>query len=315
MTDGEDETDVTRGDALGGDPTADFAAERSRLVGLAYRMLGSVHDAEDVVQEAWLRLARQDRAGIANLAAWLTTVTSRLCLDRLRVLRTQRERYVGPWLPEPLVSTTPGPDETAELDESLRLALLVVLERLTPEQRVAFVLHDVFDVPFGQVASVLATSDANARQLASRARRTVRDGAPPPALPPARQRVVVEPFLRAVLAGDLAGVVNALAPGVVLTSDGGGRVNAALRPIVGVDKVARFLVALQRLAAEADVEARTALVNGEVGVVVRVVPWPGSRTQAGVTVVVPRVGPDGLVHAVDVVRNPDKLAALGAAGA
>ncbi|MFS0703377.1 RNA polymerase sigma factor SigJ [Cellulomonas sp. 179-A 9B4 NHS] len=310
-----DETDATRGDAVGPDPAAEFAAERSRLVGLAYRMLGSVHDAEDVVQEAWLRLARQDRAGIANLAAWLTTVTSRLCLDRLRAVRAQRERYVGPWLPEPVVSTAPGPDDVAEVDESLRLALLAVLERLTPEQRVAFVLHDALDVPFDQVASVLGTTGANARQLAVRARRVVQADAPPPAAPVGAQRVVVERFLRAVLTGDLPAVVGVLAPGVVLTSDGGGRVSAALRPVVGADKVSRFLVGLRRLALDAEVGAWTALVNGELGVVVRVVPLPGSRAEAGLTVVVPRVGADGLVHGIEVVRNPDKLAAAGAADA
>ncbi|WP_250445419.1 RNA polymerase sigma factor SigJ [Actinotalea sp. C106] len=295
------------------DVVTEFEAERARLVGLAYRMLGSVHDAEDVVQEAWLRLARQDRAEIRNLAAWLTTVASRLCLDRLRTVQALREQYVGPWLPEPVVSQAPGPAERAEVDESMRLALLMVLEHLTPGQRVAFVLHDVFDVPFDQVASVLETSEENARQLASRARRAVQRGAPTPAVPGDQQRAVVDSFLRAVAAGDLGEVVSVLAPGVVLTSDGGGRVSAALRPVVGADKVARFFLGLWQLASDADVDLETVLVNGEVGVVVRIAPHPGSRVEAGATVVLPRVGPDGLVHGIDVVRNPDKLVRIGAA--
>ncbi|MBO1752843.1 RNA polymerase sigma factor SigJ [Actinotalea sp. BY-33] len=295
------------------DVVTEFEAERARLLGLAYRMLGSVHDAEDVAQEVWLRLADQDRAEIRNLPAWLTTVASRLCLDRLRAAQTRREQYVGPWLPEPVVSQVPGPAELAEVDESMRLALLTVLAHLNPGQRVAFVLHDVFDVPFDQVASVLDTSEANARQLASRARRAVQQGAPPPAVPRDQQRAVVDAFLRAVAAGDLGEVVSALAPGVVLTSDGGGRVSAALRPVLGADKVARFFLGLWQMAHDAEVDLETVLVNGEVGVVVRIRPHPGSRIEAGATVVLPRVGPDGLVHGIDVVRNPEKLAGLGAA--
>ncbi|MBX9246838.1 RNA polymerase sigma factor SigJ [Actinotalea ferrariae] len=289
---------------------AEFDAERGRLVGLAYRMLGSVHDAEDVVQEAWLRLARSDRPAIDNLAAWLTTVTSRLCLDRLRAVRASREQYVGPWLPEPLVSTTPGPAEVAEVDESIRMALLVVLEELTPEQRVAFVLHDVFGVPFGQLADVLGTSEANARQLASRARRAVRSQSPEPAVPRATQEAVVHAFLRAAVEGDLAGLVAVLAPDVVLRSDGGGLVHAALRPISGAEKVARFVLGIRELAAGAELRTDVAVVNGEVGLVLHVVAGEGTRTESGVTVVVPRVGADGLVHGLDLVRNPEKLGRL-----
>lgn len=291
---------------------AEFERERGRLVGLAYRMLGSVHDAEDAVQEAWLRLARSDRPAIDNLAAWLTTVTSRLCLDRLRAVRASREQYVGPWLPEPLVSTAPGPAEVAEVDESIRMALLVVLEELTPEQRVAFVLHDVFGVPFTQLADVLRTSEANARQLASRARRTVRSEAPQPAVPRARQEAVVHAFLRAAVEGDLAGLVAVLAPDVVLRSDGGGLVHAALKPISGAQKVARFVMGIRELAAGAELRTELAVVNGELGVVLDLVAGASSRTDPGVTVVVPRVGPDGLVHGLDLVRNPEKLRHLQA---
>lgn len=293
------------------DVADEFQRERGRLVGLAYRMLGSVHDAEDVVQEAWLRLARTDRSQIDNLAAWLTTVTSRLCLDRLRVVRAAREQYVGPWLPEPLVSTAPGPAEVAEVDESIRMALLVVLEELTPEQRVAFVLHDVFGVPFDQVADVLGTSGANARQLASRARRAVQSDAPEPAVPPAQQEAVVQAFLRAALEGDLAGLVAVLAPDVVLRTDGGGRVHAALRPVRGAEKVARFVLGIRELAGDGELRVEPAVVNGEVGVVLHLVAGPRTRTESGVTVVVPRIGADGRIHGLDIVRNPEKLGGVG----
>lgn len=294
----------------------EFEAHRSRLVGVAYRILGSVVEAEDAVQDAWLRLAAADRSAIDEPAAWLTTVTSRLCLDRLRSARVRRETYVGPWLPEPWVQgveAPPGPDALVELDESVRLALLVVLEGLTPEQRVAFVLHDVFAVPFTEVADALGTSVAAARQLASRARRAVRDDRPPPAVPLARQREVVEAFTRATLAGDLDGLLRTLAPGVVLRSDGGGVVSAALRPVVGADHVARLLVGLVVRAGGAPVTVVPVLVNGELGAIVEIGGGAGAAS-AETNVVLPRVGPDGLVHGVDMVRNPEKLTRIRVPG-
>ena len=287
----------------------EFEEHRSRLVGVAYRILGSVTEAEDAVQDAWLRFVGADRSAVEEPAAWLTTVTSRLCLDRLRSARARRETYVGPWLPEPWVQgldAPPGPDVLAEHGESVRLALLVVLEELTPEQRVAFVLHDVFAVPFTEVADALGTSVAAARQVASRARRTVRDRRPPPAVPLARQREVVEAFTRATLAGDLDGLLRTLAPGVVLRSDGGGVVSAALRPVVGPDRVARVLIGLVTRSAGSPVTVVPVLVNGELGALVDVGEGE-SRASAGMNVVLPRVGPDGLVHGVDMVRNPEKL--------
>lgn len=294
---------MTQQDAL----AREFEEHRARLVGLAYRVLGSVAEAEDAVQDAWLRLAGADRAAIEDLAAWLTTVTSRLCLDRLRSARVRRETYVGPWLPEPWVQpvdAAPGPEQHAVQGESVRLALLVVLEGLSPEQRVAFVLHDVFAVPFTEVADVLGTSVPAARQLASRARRTVREHRLPPAVPLHRQREVVEAFTRAAFAGDLDGLVRTLAPDVVLRSDGGGLVSAALRPLLGPDHVARFLLGLRTRYAPTGFDVVPVLVNGELGAVVEL----GEDTGPGwLTVVLPRVGPDGLVHGVDVVRNPDKL--------
>lgn len=291
--------------ASGAALAAAFEAERRRLVGLAYRMLGTVTDAEDVVQEAWLRLSRSG-ADVADLPAWLTTVTSRLCLDKLRAVRRAREEYVGPWLPEPVVTgladTAPGPADLVELDDSVRLALLLVLEELSPEQRVAFVLHDVFAVPFEDVAATLGISAPAARQHASRARRAVRDRSPERAVPPERERAALEAFRAAALGGDLAELVAVLAPDVVLRSDGGGVVSAALRPVVGADKVARLLAGLVALA-EGPIESTDVLVNGEPGVVVRAL----ARGVRETTVVVPHVGPDGRVVAVDIVRNPQKL--------
>lgn len=289
---------------------AEFEAHRARLVGVAYRILGSVADAEDAVQDAWLRLARSDRDAIEELGAWLTTVTSRLCLDRLRSARVARETYIGPWLPEPVVrgvESPRGPAELAELDESVRMALLVVLEDLTPEQRVAFVLHDVFAVPFSEVAEAIGATPAAARQLASRARRAVRASAPPPAVPLARQVEVLTAFQRAASAGDLDGLVRCLAPEAVLRSDGGGRVHAALRPVLGAEKVARFVVGIRELAGSAPVSLVPAIVNGELGLVVGLGSAPDSRADPGITVVVPRVEADGLIHGLDIVRNPDKM--------
>lgn len=288
---------------------ARFEEHRRRLTGLAYRMLGTFADAEDVVQEAWLRLDRAGADDVVDLGGWLTRVTARLCLDRLRSLRSAREDYVGPWLPEPVVRAAgpavvaPGdPADVVVADDSVRLALLVVLEGLTPEQRVALVLHDVFAVPFEEVADVLATTPANARQLASRARRAVAEQGPPPRVAPEVEAAVVDGFRRAVLGGDLAALVSALAPDVVLRSDGGGRVRAALRPVAGADAVARLLLGLAGRAAEGRLEVLPAVANGEPGFVLRLV----TTSEVDVSVVVLRVTERG-VEGVDLVRNPDKL--------
>ena len=283
-----------------------FEAHRRLLTGLAYRMLGTLAEAEDVVQDAWLRLARADADAIDDLGAWLTTVVSRLCLDRFRAARAVRETYVGPWLPEPVVTdprVAPDPAAVIEVDDSVRLALLVVLERLTPEQRVAFVLHDVFGVPFEDVARTLGTTPAAARQLASRGRRAARAAGSGEAVPPDRQARTLEAFRRATLAGDLEGLVAVLAPDVTWRSDGGGLVPAALRPVVGAEKVARLLLGLAQQVGPG-AEVRDVLVNGEPGVLV-VAEVPASRGPR--TVLLPHLGVDGRVHAIDVVRSPEKL--------
>lgn len=284
---------------------AEFEPHRGRLTGLAYRILGTLADAEDAVQDAWLRLSGTDRNAIRDLGAWLTTVTSRLCLDRLRAARRAREVYVGEWLPEPVVvgrDQPRGPAELFEVDESVRLAMLVVLERLSPEQRVAFVLHDAFAVPFEEIADVLGSSPAAVRQLASRGRRHVREARVPALVPVAEQEATLGALSAAVLDGDLDALVGLLAPGVVAHSDGGGRVKAALRPVVGAGKVARLLLGLRASLVDVRFEPEAVLVNGEAGVLVRV----GAPVEE-LTLVVPHVGSDGRIHRIDMIRNPDKL--------
>jgi RNA polymerase sigma-70 factor (ECF subfamily) len=234
--------------------TEEFEAHRDHLFGVAYRMLGSRAEAEDAVQETYLRLAAVDRSSIGDLRAWLTTVTGRICLDVLRSARVRREAYVGPWLPEPLVARLPaegvGPDAAVVRDEEVSLALLVVLETLTPEQRVAFVLHDVFAVPFDEIATVLATSAPATRQLATRARRAVAEGRPRHTATRAEQRAVVHAFLDAVRGGDINRLLALLAPDVIAVGDGGGVLPAGRHPVVGALKVARFMAGLFRQVAQ-----------------------------------------------------------------
>src|SRR5438552_17795091 len=206
-------------------------------------MLGSMTEADDALQEAWLRLSRADTAAVENLGAWLTTVGGRVCLDMLRARRTRREDYIGTWLPEPIVvvDDAPNPEEEAVLADSVSLALFVVLETLTPPERLAFVLHDIFDVPFEDIAPVVGRTTEAARQLASRARRRVRRSAPEPDADLALQRSVVDAFLAASRAGDFAGLLAVLDPSVVLRSDRGGAGPLARPPIVGAEAVPRRL--------------------------------------------------------------------------
>jgi RNA polymerase sigma-70 factor (ECF subfamily) len=296
------------------DVATEFEQYRGYLTGVAYRMLGSLADAEDAVQDAWLRLARVDRADIDDLRAWLTTVTGRLCLDRLRSARVAREAYVGPWLPEPLIerlpdATAPDPADIAVLDESVRMALLVVLEKLTPEQRIAFVLHDVFGAPFDAVANALGVSTEAARQHASRARRAVHEREPRRAAPLAEQKAVMEAFIAACQRGELDGLLALLDPDVVLTSDGGGVVKAAMRPIEGADKVGRWLLAV--LADTAGLSFEPVLVNGDVGAV-GLVRQPGTDRAEPAGVVSLEVTPGGRITRLALVVNPAKLTHLKA---
>ncbi len=281
------------------DPVATFAAERPRLVGLAYRVTGSRTDAEDVVQDAWLRWSAADRSAIVSPAAWLTTVTSRLALDRLRAAHRTREAYVGPWLPE-VVAGDPEPEARAELAESLTIGFLSVLERLGPVERVVFILADVFAVPFDEIAEVVGRSPEACRQVASRARRRVHEGRPRYAPTDDEAWAVTGAFLTAAQVGDLDGLVALLAPDAVLVSDGGAHRHAARRPIAAA-KIPRFFANLAaRLPADAAVEGL--LVNGQPSVLIRL----GGVVDQTVTFAVS----GGRIERIWIVRNPDKLAAL-----
>lgn len=284
-------------------PTVDhgFEAERPRLLGVAYRITGSRAEADDVVQDAWLRWQRTERGTIERPAAWLTTVTSRLALDRLRSAQRRRETYVGPWLPDP-VATEPGPAATAEMAESLSLGFLTVLERLAPVERVVFLLADVFNVPFAEIAEVVDRSPTACRQVASRARQRVRDGRPRFSPTDAEAWRVTEAFLGAVAVGDIGGVVAVLAPDVIHLSDGGPDHHAARRPVVGPDRVARLVVNLAARHMRGGVSITPCEVNGQPGVVVE----EHGRTLLAMACSVV----DGRIERVWAVVNPEKTAAI-----
>jgi len=286
----------------------DIEEHRAHLVSVGYRMTGSLADAEDAVQDAWLRLNRlsdEERARIRDPRAWLTTVVGRLCLDRLRSASARRESYIGPWLPEPLVSTADEDDPLAVLvrEEEVRMAAMVVLDQLTPPQRVAFVLHDALALTFGEIAQVLSCSIATARQHASRARRAVAAAHPPPRAAAAEQLRLLTAVADALSRGDTQSLVALLHPDAVLVSDSGGMTPAARREVYGADKVARLLVGLSQRYGE-DLVAGWApvLVNGEQG-------WrSGGHGGAPESVSVFSVR-DGQIVAIYSMLNPAKLAA------
>ena len=279
-----------------------FEANRPRLNAVAYRMLGSMSEAEDAVQESWLRLSRSEPDRIGNLGGWLTTVVGRVCLDMLRARRARREEYVGSWLPEPIVSDDDGdhPEQEALLADSVGLALLVVLDTLTPAERLAFVLHDMFAVPFEDVGEALHRTPAAARQLASRARRRLRGATPNPDADLSRQREVVDAFLAAARSGDFDGLVAVLDPDVVFRADTGGVPPRARPPVSGAEEVARRILA--RGAPFAPL-ARPAVVNGAAGLVVASPRRP--IAVIGFTVA------GGRIVAIDLVADPAKLRGLG----
>ncbi len=273
-----------------------FQRERPRLVGLAYRMLGTVSDAEDVVQEAWFRWQTARPPELDRPEAWLTTVTTRIALDHLRSRTRRRETYVGPWLPEPLVSDSP-PDEAAVLADSLRLGFLTVLDRLKPVERAVFLLADVFSVPFSEIAETVGKSEGACRQIASRARRRVRQ--PAVGRDRSSERALVDALTAAIAVGDIDLVLSHLAPDVVCVTDGGATRRAARRPVVGAPRVARLLVNLaHRYSGEIGV--RPVLVNGDAGVVISI--------SGAVDLVSAFEVRDERVMAIRMVRNPAKLA-------
>lgn len=286
--------------------TDEFEALRPRLQAVAYRLTGSVADAEDIVQDAWLRW-HSATDEIEDLPAWLTTVVSRLGLDRLRSAVYRRETYVGEWLPEPVVTGLDGNDPLNALvaSEDARFAAMVVLDRLAPDQRVAFVLHDGFSVPFKQIAETLGVSDAAARQLASRARRTV--AATPEPVADADHNEVVGKLLEALMSGSVEAVVRLLHPDVTMTGDSDGKAPTAVRVIRGPDKVARFLLGLmERYGPQMMQAINPALVNGQFGMYLM-----ETDTDPNFRPVLPRVSAytvrDGKVLAVWDVSNPDKF--------
>jgi RNA polymerase sigma-70 factor (ECF subfamily) len=274
--------------------TEEFEAHRSFLVGLAYRMLGSVAEAEDVVQDAFLRWTAVDRASIADPRAYLARVVSRLCLDRMKSATARREQYVGTWLPEPVVAEPSEP-----LADDLSIALLLTLERLSPLERAAFLLHDVFDMDYAAIADALERSEAACRQLAARAREHVRDKRPRFAATDETRAKITNAFQSAALTGDLTEFARMLADDAVFYSDGGGKKPAALNPIYGKDKILRFFVGIAHKGAlPAPEQIRPAQINGLPGFLV--------RTADGVETLAFELAGDQIV-AIYGIRNPDKL--------
>jgi RNA polymerase sigma factor (sigma-70 family) len=275
-----------------------FEAERQRLREVAYRMLGSSAEAEDAVQEAWLRLSRTDADAVENLSAWLTTVVARVSLNLLRSRRTRGERPLAESAgAESPLDSPPDPEQEAMLADSVGLALLVVLDTLSPHERLAFVLHDMFDLPFDEIAPMVGRSSAATRQLASRARRRVR-GAAVPERDATRQRRVVDAYLAATREGDFEGLLTVLDPEVVLRSDAEATPNNVAVLLRGAQDVAAAALASAPRARQSEV----ALVNGSPGILMA----PGGRLQVALTFEVV----DGLVTAIDVIASPRRLAAL-----
>ena len=281
--------------------TDEFERQRAHLRSVAYRMLGSVSEADDAVQEAWLRLNRSDTTAVSNLAAWLTTVVGRISLDMLRARRARREDSVGVWLPEPIVSvdTAEDPEQEALLADSVGLALLVVLETLSPAERLAFVLHDMFGISFEEIGPIVDRSPEAARQLASRARRRVQGASPERDADLAGQRRVVDAFLAAAREGDFEALLEVLDPSVVFRADRGGLALRAPAVVRGAEDVARQV--LSRGARFAP-HARPAIVNGAAGLVVA--PRGAPIAVIGFSVA------GGRVLEIDLVANPEKLRAL-----
>ncbi|MEV6911927.1 RNA polymerase sigma-70 factor [Amycolatopsis sp. NPDC051071] len=283
------------------DPATEaFVAHRNLLFTVAYEMLGSAADAEDVLQETWLRWAGVDLSVVENQRAYLVRITTRQALGRLRTLGRRKESYVGPWLPEPLL-TTPDVAEDVELADSVSMAMLLVLETLAPTERVVFVLREVFDVAYGEIAEAVGKTPAAVHQIAHRARAHVAARRPRGATSPAESRGVLDAFHRAVRTGDLQGLLDVLAPDVVFLGDGGGVAQAALEPVVGAALVAPLLAASRPIQDEA-ATLRPAQVNGHPALIL----WLGGEVD---TVVALRVE-NGLITGLYAVRNPEKLSRM-----
>ncbi|WP_405595894.1 RNA polymerase sigma-70 factor [Streptomyces sp. NBC_01410] len=282
-----------------------FEEHRPVLTGVAYRMLGRVADAEDVVQEAWLRWSAADRSEVREPRGYLVRITTRLAIDRLRQAQSRREAYVGPWLPEPLATdfghTVPDTAEQAVLAESVSLAVLVVLEALSPLERAVFVLREAFGFPYAEIATTLDRSEAAVRQLAGRARRHVEERKPRYDVDPTERRDLTERFLAAATGGDLESLLNLLAPNVRLVGDSGGKAKAPLRVMESADKVGRFLFAVTQQPVP-EMDFRFIELNGAPALLVLSAGKPDTVFQVEVL--------DGRIQCLYIIRNPDKLTSL-----
>ncbi|MFF3941810.1 RNA polymerase sigma-70 factor [Streptomyces phaeofaciens] len=277
--------------------TETFIAHRNLLFTVAYEMLGSAADAEDVLQETWLRWVEVDLGRVSDRRAYLVRITTRQSLNRLRTMKRRRESYVGPWLPEPLL-TTPDVAEDVELAESVSMALMLVLETLAPTERAVFVLREVFDVGYDEIAAAVDKSPAAVRQIAHRARRHVDARRPRKTVSPSEARAAVESFRRALDTRDPQGLLDVLAPDVVLMSDGGGLKRAALRPVVGADKLVRYYLGGSGRQ-EATITCEPTVVNGN--------PALALCLDGEIDGVMAMRVEDGLITGVYYVRNPEKL--------
>lgn len=293
--------------SIAADGIADFERHRRRLFGLAYRMLGSVGDAEDAVQDTYLRWHRTDRSVIQTPEAWLVTACTRLCIDRLRAARLERENYPGTWLPEPLVelevSPLPNAEDAHEMADDLSMAMLMVMERLTPAERAAYLLREAFDYDYPQIAVALKKSEAACRQLVSRAQKHLKDARPRFEADAAAARDLAKKFAAATKAGDASLFAGLLAEDAMLWSDGGGKAAAALNVIHGADKITRFFVGIAGKV-PADVRRVFAVINGQPGWIL----FDGETPYLALAMDI--VGES--VRNVFIVRNPDKLARLSA---
>jgi len=278
-----------------------FASARPMLFAIAYRMLGSVMDAEDLVQDAYLRWQEAPETDVRSPRAYLTTIVTRLAINQLRAARTKRETYVGPWLPEPLV-TEDTPD-TVELAESLSMAFLVLLERLSPIERAVFLLHEVFDFEYAQIARMVDKTEANCRQLFARARKRLGTPRPRFETDPEQAQRLTQRFTEASVAGDLDGLLALLAEDITVWADGGGKVpGAALKPVRGATPVARFVLGVMRRVVPAGTVLRPAEINGQPGFIAYVSGRPLSALILDIR--------DGRIQTIYAIGNPDKLQAL-----
>lgn len=283
---------------------AAFETQRSRLLGLAYRITGSISDAEDIVQEAFIRWSASDADKIDSVPAWLTTVTTRLALDYLKSAHRQRESYIGPWLPEPFIAELHQPEQERELDESITMALLVLLEQLSPNERAAFILHDIFHFDFSETAAILNKSGSACRQLASRARKKIEPDKITPSLNTDKttHSDIVAAFFSAVKDGHMQGLIELLQDNVIFHADGGGKASAASRILQGREAVIKFLIkAVSRslVKASGQLQARQIWFNGSPGLVLWIAGEPITAFNFEIV--------EGCICKIHALRNPDKL--------